>query len=48
MKKIDVRREHKDAQQLLRRQVIVAREAGQTYREIQHAYGVQVGTACDW
>jgi len=48
MEIIDVRRLSKDAQQLLRRQVIAARKDGQTYQAIRDSYGVQIGTACAW
>ncbi len=48
METIDIRRLSKDAQQLLRRQVVAARQQGKTYDEIHAIYGVQVGTACDW
>src|SRR5699024_1756545 len=48
MDTIDIRRESKGGQQVLRRQVIAARKQGKTYREIHQAYGVQPGTACDW
>lgn len=48
MDKIDVRRVSKGGQQMLRRQVIAARQDGVTYTEIQARYGVQPGTACAW
>lgn len=48
MKIIDVRRLSKSAQHLLRRQVVEAREAGVSFRDIAERYGVQRGTASAW
>ncbi len=48
METIEVRPLSKDAQQLLRRQVVAARQEAKTYAEIHAIYGVQVGTASYW
>jgi transposase len=48
MDKIDIRRVPRGGQQVLRRQVIAARQAGVPYWAIQERYGACLGTACAW
>jgi transposase len=48
MEKIDARKLKKEAQQLLRNQVIRLRKAGKTYKEISQIVGVHTSTACQF
>ena len=46
MEKIDAHTMIKEAQQMIRKQVIRLRKAGKTYREISDIVGIHKSTAC--